>query len=322
MPLSLDPEYFKAIEPLLPALANAPKLAIGDIQGRRTALDNIIGALVAQVPETTDVKESTYQVKSSDGHAVPLHHYAKHGTATSTSSPGPAVYYLHGGGFICMDVEIYRTRLKNLVSDTGVQIFAPDYQLSPEVHYPVALEEAWAGLRHLVENASTYGVDPARIAVMGDSAGGGLAACLALKARDESLSPPLAKQILVYPMLDNTNIKPITALEPFLTWTYDDNITGWGAYLGDGVEKGVVPQYAAAARAATVAGLPPTYMDLGELDIFRDEDLEYARRLAAENITTELHVYPGVPHAFEVFASDSSVAKQAWANRMKAMKSF
>jgi len=141
------------------------------------------------------------------------------------------------------------------------------------------------------------------------------------KARDESLSPPLAKQILVYPMLDNMTVTPNPGLESFVTWGYDDNITGWQAYLGE-TKGNPVSQYAAAARASTVAGLPSTFMDLGELDIFRDEDIEYARRLAAANISTELHVYPGVPHAFETFASNTSVAAQAWANRRKAILSF
>jgi acetyl esterase/lipase len=220
-----------------------------------------------------------------------------------------------------MDVPFYRKVIKNLVSASGVQIFAVDYRLAPEVRYPVPIGDAWAGLKYVSENATKHGVDPTRIAVMGDSAGGGLAAGLALMARDESLSPPLAKQILIYPMMDDTTINPNKALEPFLTWSYDDNITGWQAYLGD-EGNGPTPYYAAAARAPTVAGLPPTYIDVGELDIFRDENMDYVRRLTAANISTEFHLYPGLPHAFELFAIKTSVAAAAIANRVKAMTSF
>lgn len=319
MPLSLDSEYFKALEPLLPILGNAPKLPVGDVQSRRTALDSIIGGLVAQIPEATDVDDEVYRVKSQDGSEVSLYRYVRQDSSSSVL--GPCVYYLHGGGLISMDVAIYRSRIKNLVAETGVQFFAVEYRLAPEVNYPKPLEDIWAGLMHMVENATQYNIDPARIAVMGDSAGGGLAACLALKARDESLSPPLAKQILIYPMLDNETVKPVPAIEPFATWGYDDNITGWKAYLGDTTDK-AVPHHAAAARATTLEGLPPTYMDLGDLDIFRDEDLEYARRLAAANINLELHVYPGVPHAFEVFAANTSLAARAHANRVRAVLSF
>jgi len=148
MPLSLDPEYHKAVEPLLTAFENAPKLPIGDIQGRRTALDNLIGGLVAQIPEATNVKEEVYHVKSQDGFEMSLYHYVRQDGDTSRSALEPAVYYLHGGGYICMDVAMYRSRLKNLVAETGVQFFAAEYRPSPEVRYPKALEDAWAGLIH------------------------------------------------------------------------------------------------------------------------------------------------------------------------------
>ncbi|KAL6241607.1 hypothetical protein RBB50_011388 [Rhinocladiella similis] len=317
MALSLDKEYLAAIEPLLAAIANTPKLAVGDIQGRRSALNNIIGGLIAEIEEAQDVKEQVFHAKSCDGHDVAIHHYAKQGTPALTS----AIYYIHGGGYIAMDVSMYRTRLKNLASETGVPIFAVEYRLSPEVQYPLPMEDAWAGLKLLVARGKDLGVDNTRIAIMGDSAGGGLAACLALKARDEALSPPLAKQILIYPMLDNKNVNPNIGLEAFASWRYDDNITGWQAYLG-GTNDEDVSQYAAAARASTTTGLPSTYMDLGELDIFRDEDLLYASRIASAGISLELHVYAGVPHAFEAFAKDTSVAKQAMINRKRAILSF
>lgn len=319
MSLSLDEEYFKVLEPMLPALAKVPKVPAGDVPGRRAVLDTVFGGLFASYPDSADVSEDSYQVKSSDGFEVPIYHYVKEGTPTATKNP--AIYYIHGGGFIALDVPLYRKKLKELVSRSGVQIFAPDFRSAPEAPYPIPIEDIWAGLRDLGQNAAKYGIDPARIAIMGDSGGGGLAAGLALKARDEALHPPLAKQILVYPMLDDRNTTPVAALEPMMTWSYDDNITGWHAYLGD-KKDGPVPYQAAAARAPSVEGLPSTYIDVGGLDIFRDEDVEYARRLAAANIPTEFHLYPGVPHGFDLFAPNISTTATANANRLKAMTSF
>ncbi|KIW96652.1 uncharacterized protein Z519_02043 [Cladophialophora bantiana CBS 173.52] len=319
MPLALDLEFAKVLEPLLPGMANAPKLAIGDVAGKRQALDAFFGPVFGSYPDSQDVIEEKYHVKSSGSFEVPVYRFIKKGTPNTDSNP--AVYYLHGGGYIALDVPLYRKKIKDLVSRSGVQIFAPDYRVAPEAPYPLPIEDVWAGLQDLSQNAKKYGVDPARIAIMGDSGGGGLAAGLALKARDEALNPPLAKQILVYPMLDDRNTKPIKALEPFGTWTVNDNTTGWQAYLSGKAGASDVPYYAAAARTPSVEGLPPTYIDVGDLDIFRDEDVEYARRIAAANIHTELHLYPGVPHGWDLIAPGISVTANALANRIRAMKS-
>ena len=171
----------------------------------------------------------------------------------------------------------------------------------------------------LSENASTLGVDPARLAVMGDSAGGGLAAGVCLMARDRG-GPAVAQQLLIYPMLDDRAATPDPQLLPFLTWTYDDNLTGWGALLGDSVGSDAVSRYAAPARADDLAGLPDTYIDVGDLDIFRNEDVTYARRLAEAGVPTELHVYPGCPHAFEALAPGADVSRRVIADRVRRLR--
>lgn len=156
---------------------------------------------------------------------------------------------------------------------------------------------------------------------MGDSAGGGLAAGVALLARDRG-GPALARQILIYPMLDDRTTTPDPALTPFAFWTYDDNITGWGALLGDAAGGAEVSPYAAPARVADVVGLPTTYIEVGELDIFRDEDIEYARRLGAAGISTELHVHTGAPHGFDGFAPSTDVVRRAVADRHRVLSTF
>jgi acetyl esterase/lipase len=176
-------------------------------------------------------------------------------------------------------------------------------------------------LRWLTENASALGVDPTRIAVMGDSAGGGLAAGVSLLARERG-GPHIAQQLLIYPMLDDRSHTPDPQLLPFLTWTYDDNVTGWAALLGDSAGTDVVSPYAAPARATDVSGLPDTYIDVGDLDIFRDEDIAYARRLSDAGVPTELHLHPGCPHAFEALARGADISQRAIGDRVRRLRTL
>jgi acetyl esterase/lipase len=156
--------------------------------------------------------------------------------------------------------------------------------------------------------------------VFGESAGGGLAAGLALRARDEKLSPPLAKQILVYPMIDDRNTISNPEVENLFTWSHDNNETAWKALIGD--KDGDNDCYGAAARATNLRGLPSTYIDVGSLDIFVHDSLDYAQRLMRENVEVELHVWPGVPHGFEGLAPQTKYGKMAVDSRDDAVKSL
>jgi len=204
---------------------------------------------------------------------------------------------------------------------SGVPMLVVDYRVAPEHPHPTPVEDCYAALRWLTENASALGVDPTRIAVMGDSAGGGLAAGVSLLARDRG-GPPIAQQLLIYPMLDDRTRTPDPQLVPFLTWTYDDNVTGWAALLGDSAGIDAVSPYAAPARATDVSGLPDTYIDVGELDIFRDEDIAYARRLSDAGVPTELHLHPGCPHAFEALARGADIAQRAIGDRVRRLRAL
>lgn len=170
-------------------------------------------------------------------------------------------------------------------------------------------------------SAALYIHGGARLAVMGESAGGGLAAGVCLMARDRR-GPAVAQQLLIYPMLDDRPATPDPALLPFLTWTYDDNLTGWGALLGDKAGGDGVSPYAAPARATDLAGLPDTYIDVGDLDIFREDDIGYARRLSAAGVPTEFHLHPGCPHIFETVAATADVAIRVLADRVRRLKSL
>jgi len=245
--------------------------------------------------------------------AILLRWYVKNGAA-----PGAAVLYLHGGGMIMGSVALYDGPVARYVSNSGVPILSVDYRRAPEHPYPTPIEDCYAGLQWLGTHAAELGVDPARIAVMGDSAGGGSAAALALLARDRG-GPALARQILIYPMLDDRNTVPDPEIVPFALWTYDDNITGSGALLGDAIGGPDVPAYAAPARVTDAAGLPAASIEVGQVDIFRDEDLAYAQRLSRAGVAVEFHLRPGVPHEFETFAYDTDVACRASADRIRVL---
>lgn len=313
---TLDPEVAAALAPLAALAEGTPPLAVGDVAGRRESAAATFAYFASVLPAAEGVTGVEHAATAPDGASVPLRWYAPAGAA-----PGPAVLFVHGGGMILGSVDMYDPLIRSVVAESGVPALAVDYRLAPEHPHPVPVEDCFAALVWLAEHAGELGVDPARIAVIGDSAGGGLAAAVALLARDRG-GPALARQILIYPMLDDRTTTPDPSLLPFLTWTYDDNVTGWGALLGADAGTDAVPPSAAPARAQDVSGLPPTYIDVGDLDIFCDEDVEYARRIAATGTPVELHVHPGVPHGFENAAPQADVSRRTRADRMRVLRSL
>ncbi|OBB57127.1 alpha/beta hydrolase [Mycobacterium sp. 852013-51886_SCH5428379] len=320
MALSIDPE----IATVLGALVGpdpAPSPAPGDVATRRTNSTVLFRTMAAARSAVDGVAVDDYTLTTDDGAELPLRWYRPTGTAM----PGSAWLYVHGGGMI-LGMEhvgvLYDVVVREYVAASGVPALTVDYRVAPEHPDPTPVEDCYAALKWLAEQAGTLGVDPDRIAVGGDSAGGGLTAGVALLARDRG-GPSIALQLLIYPMLDDRTTHPDPQLPPeLLFWNYDDNITGWSALLGDRAGGPDVSPYAAPARMADLTGLPPTYIDTGDLDIFRDEDVEFARRLAAAGVPTELHVHPGCPHGFETVAPDAAVSIRTIADRIRRLRSF
>ena len=277
-----------------------------------------LAAIDARLPEHAEIERVNDVATSHDG-ADDRRALVPARRPDHAPTAGPAVVYLHGGGMILASVDLYDRLVAGYVAETGVPMLSVDYRLAPEHPHPSPVEDSFAGLRWLVDHAAELGVDPGRVAVMGDSGGGGLAAGVALMARDRNLA--LARQVLIYPMLDDRNTTPDPNLAPFAGWSYDDNYTGWHALLGDRIGTDDVPAYAAPARAVDVSGLPPTYVETGELDIFRDESIEYARRIAATGTSIELHVHPGCPHGFDRLG-DIPVVRRAFADRHRVLRSL
>jgi acetyl esterase/lipase len=206
-----------------------------------------------------------------------------------------------------IDGDDYPNKLR--VKHTGCVIVSVDYRLAPENPYPAALEDCYAALKWMVAHADELGIYKTRVAIGGASAGGGLAASLALLVRDRGEFSILF-QMLIYPMIDDRNVAPADETHPdTLIWSRARNLFGWTSYLGKPPGGEDVTPYEAAARAKDLSGLPVAFMVVGDLDLFVDENIEYARRLIKTGIPVELHVYPGAYHGFNGFAPGATVSR-------------
>jgi len=315
MTFSVDPEVGVVLAAALEAGGPPPAAPVGDVEGRRAALDPMLDHFNNRVQDPpSGVRVSDHRVHAADGTELLARWYEP-----ESGGSGAAVLYLHGGGMIVGSVDIFDGPVSRYVSRSGVAMLSVDYRLAPEHPHPTPVEDAYAGLVWLAEHAAELGVDPDRIAVMGDSAGGGLAAGVAVLARDRT-GPRLSHQLLVYPMLDDRTTAPDPELVAFAGWSYDDNATGWDALLGAGHEHRDVDASAAPARLTDATGLPPAYVEVGQLDVFRDEDVRYALTLSRAGVPVELHLHPGVPHEYDAIAPDSDVARRAQADRVRVLR--
>jgi acetyl esterase/lipase len=210
--------------------------------------------------------------------------------------PSGAVVWVHGGGHVIGGPEGYHDVCSHLADELGALVVSVDYRLAPDHPFPAALEDVDTVLHWVHESADELGVDGAAVAVAGDSAGGGLAATVSQLARDRG-GPPVCFQALVYPGLDDrTVLRRDHGGRGRLMWTGANNAFGWRSYLGAPPSWESAPDYAAAARRPDLSGLPPAWIGVGDLDLFLDEDVDYAERLVAAGVACELLVVPGMYH--------------------------
>jgi acetyl esterase/lipase len=234
----------------------------------------------------------------------------------------PCIFHMHGGGYVTGKTTGMESLHRALAQAAECCIVSVEYRLAPEAKYPSAVEDCYAALAWVHGAGGELQIDRHRVGVMGESAGGGLAAALALLARDRA-EFPLAFQHLIYPMLDDRTCVSKDP-HPFAgeyIWTPHNNRFGWSSLLATEPGADDVPPYAAAARAADLSGLPPTFISTGALDLFVEEDMEYARRLLRAGVAVELHVYPGAFHGFDVVSS-CPVSAAAQRDSLAALRRF
>ncbi|MEU5264431.1 alpha/beta hydrolase fold domain-containing protein [Amycolatopsis sp. NPDC021455] len=296
-PPRFDPELAPVIEALR---AVRPSLSrLDEIPGRRelNAADNwTVEQVAAAYP--------AYRVTEEYAGEVPL-------LVVRPAESAGVVYYIHGGGLVAGSHLGQDAR--NLLAWAGelnLTVVSPGYRLAPEHPYPAPFEDCHAGLLWTVENCA------GPVVLGGASAGGGLAAATALLARDRG-GPALAGQLLVCPMLDDRNdTASAVDLDGRGLWDRTANMIGWTAYLGDRRGTDDVPAYAAPARAEDLSGLPPTFLDVGSVETFRDEVITYANRIWQAGGDAELHVWPGGFHGFDSLAPEAKVSRAARAARL------
>ena len=223
----------------------------------------------------------------------------------------PAILHIHGGGFFAGSATSGLADLQVQAKALDCTIVTVEYRLAPETPFPGALEDNYAALQWLYDNAEGLGVDRTRIALQGESAGGGHAAMLALAARERG-EVPLCFQSLIFPMLDDrtgSSRQPADHIGTFL-WTRELNVLGWSCFLGSPPGGQDVPEGASPSRVVDLAGLPPTFIAVGDLDLFVEEDIAFASRLIAAGVATELLVAPGAPHGFQMLGPNSRVSRR------------
>lgn len=308
----IDPE---SLAPLADLCAQYPggTNAIADLNERRRVNKGLVADYLSTVPPNPRVR--TEDVTIPGPPEAPDLRVRVYRPAQGAPSR-PAILFLHGGGMILGDLDNDHLNAVTLCDEVGALVVSVDYRLAPEHPYPAAPEDCYAGLTWLADNSHELGVDSDRIAVFGASAGGGLTVAVCLMARDRR-GPRVRLMMAIYPMLDDRNNTP-SSLEILNVGVWDRaaNLEAWAWYLrGEPADV-----YAAPARADDLRRLPPAFLDVGTVDLFRDEDIDFARRLMDAGVPCELHVYPGAYHASEKIAPDAGLSRRIVRTRIDALR--
>jgi acetyl esterase/lipase len=306
----IDPESRQTLDQLLAVLPGGFN-AIPDIVARREAAAAMLAAI--EVPPNPNVTHEDRSVPGPEGAPdISVRVYRP----VNASGTLPGVYFIHGGGMVLGNVEGENAVAEQVCEQVGAVVVSVEYRLAPEDPHPAQSEDCYAGLVWMARNAAELGFDPDRLAVYGGSAGGGLTIAMALLARDRGF-PAIRFQMPIYPMIDDTNETPGShEITDIGVWDRAANIEAWQWYLGGGKPD----QYAAPARAEDLSGLPPAFIDVGTVDLFRDEDIAFATRLMQAGVPCELHVNPGAYHASEVLAPQAGLSARIWERRFDALR--
>jgi acetyl esterase/lipase len=304
----VDPELATALQQkIVLDLTDIPKARLSFREGR-------LAAAAAAFENTAVEREDVLIPGTGDNPPVGVRHYFLKGQPEGS----PCLIWIHGGGHVVGEAALDDPVAEQFVRLVGCTVVSVEWRKSPEHPFPSAINDCYAALAWVHRSRGPLGIDGDLIAVGGASSGGGSAAGLAVLARDRG-EVPVRYQLLIYPMLDDRNVTLSSrAITHPRLWNRATNILAWKAYLGSDANMDVSP-YAAPTRAQDLSGLPPAFVGVGELDLFLDEDIEYAQRLLQAGVPTELHVYPGAFHGFEGAAPSSGVAQRFVRDRSDAL---
>jgi acetyl esterase/lipase len=300
------------------ALEAFPEMDIwADLPLTRKIFAQVYGEMVTTLPVIQNVASADYQVPCTQGPDVAVRVYRPADQAKTL----PALLWIHGGGYCLGSLREDDYRARQLVENLGAVVVSVDYRLAPEHPFPAPMDDCYAALHWLSENCDQLQVDKDRIAIGGLSAGAGLAAGLSLLARDRG-EIKVIFQALLCPMIDNRCTSPSSySVTDERVWNRGSNLKGWDAYLGTEQSDQVLPSiYAAPSRADKLEGLPATYIAVGTVDMFVDEDRDYADRLQKAGVPTQLEFFPGGFHAFEFIVPDAEISKAALKTHYTAIR--
>lgn len=308
-----DPEVYGAIAELF-AGASAPP-ARGDWLTRRNQSEGFYGGMFSAHFGHINCAKELISVRSDDGTDIECASYTPEGARVEKT-----IIYFHGGGFIGGSVASHEPWCKWIATETNSQVVSVGYRLAPEVRAPIPQEDAYAAAAFF---AGRHESDSRRLPLVvgGDSSGAGLAASVAIMARDRE-DFQINALLLIQPMLDDRSERITDDKEPLLTWSLDDNATAWEALLPESRGGESVSLYVAPGRAEDLSGLPHTYLEICELDLFYSEGFDFLVKLVKAGIPVDAHILPGVPHAFDVLAPDAAVSQRALMNRSGFLNSI
>ena len=300
----IDPELEAVLEFM-------PVIDLDDPVAARAAFEKLIVAMRKTLPEEELLDFEDRLIPGFEGDPeVPVRVYRPKALAADPGTLAPGILQIHGGGFVVGSVEAEHAGAVLTAAETGAVLVSVDYRLAPEHPYPAGLHDCYAALCFLHAEAEALGVDPARIAVLGASAGGGLSAATALLARDRG-GPPICFQMLHIPELDDRLETP--SMREFVDsplWNRPLAVQSWQFYLGELSGEDDVPIYAAPARATDLRGLPPAYVSTAENDPLRDEGIAYALAMLQAGVSVELHQFPGTFHG-SALVTTAAVSRRA-----------
>ncbi|WP_017793531.1 alpha/beta hydrolase [Leucobacter salsicius] len=317
-PVPFDPE----IAPVLEAMAANPQppMSLETLPHMRGAGPAFPGAAEVAAQFTVSYEELTI-AGPAGAPELEITVFTPTGRAPGTETPAeqqllPILVNFHGGGMIVGHRSWEHARVADLVARHTVIGINVEYRLAPEDPFPAGVEDNYAATSWVAQHAAQLGGDPDRLIVMGGSAGGGFAAAVSLMARDRG-GPRIAGQLLLCPMIDNTNSTPSSLqYDGIGTWPRDANLLAWRCVLGEDLAfSEQAPAYAAPSRATDLSGLPPALIEVGAAEMFRDENTDYASRIWATGGQAELHVWSGGCHGFDMYAPESEIARAALASR-------